>query len=110
MIKRTLLALGLGLGLAGGVVSATHTTAQVHAHPAAVHTASQAHTNAYMAAEAKARAADTDPTAPCGTDATGAQTGDCQDSQNAAGPEDNAGSSSEEAASGPDTDTLNVQQ
>lgn len=35
MVKRTLLTLGLGLGLAGGVRTATHAGPPVQAHPAA---------------------------------------------------------------------------
>jgi hypothetical protein len=38
---------------------------------------------------------DPDSGAPCGTDASGAETGDCQNSQNTAGPEDSAGTSTE---------------
>jgi hypothetical protein len=54
---------------------------------------------------AESRTAEADATAPCATDAAGNQTGNCQDSQSAAGPEDQSGAAAEGAVATPDTDT-----
>ena len=101
MIKRTLMALGLGVGLlSGGMATAAHAGSHGTARPA-VSSAD------LVAGDSGAQTADTDPAAPCVTDAaTGEQTGNCQDSQNAAGPEDTAGTSGEAAPAGPDADTV----
>ncbi len=90
MIKRTLMALGLGVALMGGAATAVHASSVVAAHPAAV--------QADLVAGATGdQTTDADANAPCATDAAGNQTGNCQDSQNASGPADNGG------AEGPDT-------
>jgi len=83
MLKRALIGAGLGLALLGGVAGSTHANTPVSAHravPADLRVLSTG-----------PQAVDADANAPCGVDATGAQIGNCQDSQNAAGPEDSAG-------------------
>ncbi|MDB5058168.1 MAG: hypothetical protein JWO59_1640 [Chloroflexi bacterium] len=86
MLKRVVMATGLGLALMGGV--AAHTSVPVSAQPVAVHADLQV-------LSTDAQVSDPDSGAPCGTDASGAETGDCQNSQNTAGPEDSAGTSTE---------------
>ena len=94
MIKRTLMALGLGVALMGGAATAAHASSVVAAHPAAV--------QADLVAGATGdQTMDADANAPCATDAAGNQTGNCQDSQNASGPADNGGTPG--AAEGPDS-------
>ena len=102
MVKRTLMALGLGIALlGGGAATAVHASTHATLRPAAAVTAD------LVGGDTGAQTADTDPAAPCVTDAaTGDQTGDCQDSQNTGGPADTAGASGEVAAAGPDTDTV----
>jgi len=103
--KRTLMALGLGVALLGGG-AATSVHASTHASTHAT-TRTAAVTADVVAGDTSAQTADTDPAAPCVTDAaTGDQTGNCQDSQNTGGPADTAGASGEVAAAGPDTDTV----
>ena len=83
MIKRVLMTLGLSAALLGGGISAVHASSRVAAHPAAIVAAD------VIAGDTGAQTADTDPNAPCAVDAaTGSETGDCQNSQNTAGPED----------------------
>lgn len=84
MVKRMFLTLGLGLALAGGVATSVHASSQVAARPAAV----QAD---LIVGATEAQTADTDPNAPCATDVTGTQTGDCQDSQSTVGPDEKGG-------------------
>lgn len=96
MIKRTLMVMGLGMALLGGVATTTFASSHVSAHPTTARAG-------VMAGETDAQAADTDVSAPCATDATGNQTGDCQNSQNASGPEDNGAAGSEGDIGGPDT-------
>lgn len=97
MLMRVLMSLGLGVALLGGGISAVHASSHVAAHPAAVVAAD------VIAGDTGAQTADTDPNAPCAVDpTTGNETGDCQNSQNTSGPEDNG------STSGSDGD--NVQQ
>lgn len=86
MVKRTLMALGLGVALlGGGVASTVHASNVVAAHPTAVHAG-------LIAGDTGDTTADADANAPCATDpTTGDQTGNCQDSQNQSGPQDNSG-------------------
>jgi len=99
--RRTLMALGLGVALLGGG-AATSVHASTHATPSNATVMADV-----VAGDTGAQTADTDPTAPCATDAvTGEQTGDCQNSQNTGGPADTADASGEAAAAGPDTDTV----
>ncbi len=102
MIKRTLMTLGLGLGLLSGVSASAHASSRLVAYPAVV-------TADLVATYTGVQTADSDPNAPCATDpTTGAETGDCQNSQNTAGPEDSSGATGESGTSGSDGD--NVQQ
>jgi hypothetical protein len=105
MVKRRLIILAL-LALLGGAALAVHASTLAAAHPATNHAAMQAVTYQPLAAQPTPpadKAADNDARAPCATDAAGNQTGNCQDSQNAAGPED---SGTPEAAAGPDKDAV----
>lgn len=120
MVKQTLIALGLGLALTGGATTAAHASSHVAAHHVAArhaiarHAAAPGPTNtttpgtpgptdtttpgAPGAETGGDMAADPDATAPCAVDASGNETGNCQDSQNASGPQDNSG-----GADGPET-------
>lgn len=105
MAKRRLITLGL-LALLGGAALAVHAGTKAAAHPAATHGAVQAVTSQAPAAQPTRpadNAGDSDAAAPCATDAAGNQTGDCQNSQNTAGPED---SGTPEAAAGQDKDAV----
>lgn len=87
MVKRTLMALRLGVALlGGGVANTVHASSVVAAHPAAV-----VHAD-LVAGDTGDTTPDADANAPCATDpTTGDQTGNCQDSQNQSGPQDTAG-------------------
>lgn len=112
MVKRTLMAVGLGVGLLGGAATAVHASTQVAARPAAVHASTRAtarpatvRAQAEEPRETADRAGEADATVPCATDGQGNQTGNCQDSQNAAGPQDTSSAAESSTASGPDGDT-----
>lgn len=92
MVKHALMALGLGVGLLGGAATAVHASTQAPAR-AAAHPVVR-HAQAVELSEAADTVSDTDATAPCATDASGNQTGDCQDSQNQSGPQDSGGTQS----------------
>jgi len=99
MIKRTLLALGLGMALLGGAATTGHAGSHVAARPAAVHAD-------LIVSSVGAQTGDTDANAPCvAATATTPETGDCQNSQNTAGPEDNPRPPGEDRQ-GPDTDNV----
>jgi hypothetical protein len=83
MIKRAILGAGLGMALLAGGFTATHTTGAAAAPQAAVH-------SDLKVLSTSAQVVDPDPTAACAVDASGVETGDCQNSQNATGPEDSA--------------------
>jgi len=87
MVKRTFMALGLGVALlGGGVANTVHASSVVAAHPTAVHAG-------LIAGDTGDTTADADANAPCATNpTTGDQTGNCQDSQNQSGPQDTSGS------------------
>jgi hypothetical protein len=90
MVKRRLITLGL-LALLGGAALTVHASMQAEAHPATNHGAVHVVTSQTPTAQPSQppdNASDSDAAAPCATDATGNQTGDCQNSQNTAGPED----------------------
>ena len=95
MIKRTIMALGLGVTLTGGAATAVHASSATAAHPAVAHTAAAHHTARQAARVVVAtdgdQTGDADADAPCATDAGGNQTGNCQDSQHSSGPADTAG-------------------
>jgi hypothetical protein len=91
MFKRTLMGAGLGLALLGGTATAVHTYGSGNAHAATVQTD-------LKVVDTAPQATDTDPTAPCAVDASGVETGDCQNSQNATGPEDSAATSESDTA------------
>ncbi len=105
MGKRTLMAIALALMLGIGGVVATRTVAT--AHPVVNQVSGQS-TGLPPSSVSKVpkveateqpgdQANDPDATAACATDATGQQTGDCQNSQNSSGPEDKgAGGSSQQ--------------
>lgn len=107
MIKRTLMAVGLGMALLGGIATTTHASSHVQAHPAYA----AVHAN-LGSGGAEAQTAEADANVPCAIDATGAQTGNCQDSQNSAGGADSASTSGEGEgeATGPDGDNVQSNQ
>ncbi len=105
MMKHTLMALGLGVGLLGGAATAVHGSASAAPHPTAYHSVARTvSVQATPVAETPEAAAETDATAACATDASGNQTGNCQD---ASGATDTVSESAAETA-GPDTDTAQV--
>lgn len=107
MGKRTLMALGLGLVLLVGVAVLAATVNIASAHPSGSHATHssgiQAAPNSNNQPSTQATAAQTeaaneqsgdsandpDPNAPCGKDAQGNETGNCENSQNSSGPGDN---------------------
>jgi hypothetical protein len=93
MVKRTLIALSLLLIVGAGVLlsrPSVHASAQPMTSPTTVQATSTA--NASEQPEtASDTAADNDASAACSTDASGNQTGDCQNSQNASGSDNTGG-------------------
>jgi hypothetical protein len=90
MVKRRLIVLGLLVLLGGGVLT-LHASTQVAAHPATNLVSMQAVSSQAPAAQPSQppdKSSDSDAAAPCATDTAGNQTGNCQNSQNTAGPED----------------------
>lgn len=93
MVKRALIALGLLMAVGGGVLL-SHPSPQVAAHPQTTSTTPQP-TSGQTATEQPETpsdtAADNDASAACSTDASGNQTGNCQDSQNTSGSDSSGG-------------------
>ncbi|MBF6591815.1 MAG: hypothetical protein IVW57_15005 [Ktedonobacterales bacterium] len=106
MGKRTIMSLGLALVLVLGIAALAITVNGASAHPAISHASSQTsiqaapRSNHAVSSQATATATETteqsgdsvndpDANAPCAKDAQGNETGNCENSQNSSGPEDN---------------------
>lgn len=102
MIRRTILLLGLGVALAGGIGTAVHAASQTTSRPA-IH-------SPVTSGQDVPDAIDTDAGAPCvTTGAAGEQTGSCTDSRQETGSRGSAGSADAPdgaETSGPDGDSV----